>query len=207
MRSEISEKRTPSLVPALQVHLSEDSWAAPDSDPSLTLRRYSWCTATSAACAVDACIIARFACCALRACVAAAAACVAALAARTASFNCAYCSFTNWRKNSTSEPPGTFVFSSWHHWRSHLSNVHAVVVCTSLFCHWLTALRSVTFLPAEDVHKPGTLTRSLVLLGNCPESSLAYTTLFFFLSWPCIPQQLFTSNPCLTTHLLNCKQT
>ena len=31
--------------------------------------------------------------------------------------------------------------------------------------------------------------------------------LFFFLSWPGSPPQLFTSNPCLTTLLQNCKQT
>ena len=69
-----------------------------------TVRMDAACAATSAACAVDACMITRFASCALRAWVAAAAACVAALAARTASFNCACCSLTNWPKNSTPEP-------------------------------------------------------------------------------------------------------
>ena len=79
---------------------------------------------------------------------------------------------------------GTFrplCFSSWHHWRSRLSDVHAVVVCTGLFCHWLTALWSATFLSAGDVHKPGSVARSLVLLGNCLESSLHTTKLFLFL--------------------------
>ena len=96
---------------------------------------------------VDACIIARFACCALRACVAAAAACVAALAARTASFNCACCSYTNWRKNSTSEPPGPFVSLPGTTGGVTCPTFRAVVVCTGLFCHWLTALWSVTSPP------------------------------------------------------------
>ena len=208
MRSEISEKRhLHSLQPFKYIFrktLGAGARLGSIADTATVLMDAA-CTATSAACAVGACIRARFARCALRACVAAAATCVEALAARTASFDCACCSLTNWRSHSTKEPSGPF--ASLPGTTGGVSVVHAVVVCTGLFCHWLTALWSVTFLPAEDVHKPGSLARSLVLLGNCPESSLHTTKLFFSLSWPGRPQQLFTSTPCLTTLLLNCKQT
>ena len=138
MRSEISEKRHFHTFQPFKYIFRKTLGCPTDAGARL---------GSSAACAVDACIIAKFACCALRACVAAAAACVAALAARTASFNCALLFLYQLEQELDIGTFRSFCFPSWHHWRSHLSNVHAVVVCTGLFCHWAHCLVECHFPP------------------------------------------------------------